>query len=103
MARNYAYGHSHFSEDCGVQSGIETGNRAEANAYTDKAVTFPKTFAEAPVVVVSFATDSTAAAMGGLSVSAINRTTTGFTIRFFNNTNTARVPPVSWIATGKMA
>ena len=63
MARVRAYGHEHFAESCGVLSGVESSNTANANAYTDKAVTFPQTFAEVPVVVACFATDSTAAAM----------------------------------------
>ena len=102
MARVRAYGHEHLPEQAGVLAGLESGNSAAANAYTDKNVTFPQAFAEAPTVVAGFATDSTAAQMGGLAVSAINVTAAGFTIRFFNNTGTARTPPVSWIAVGKL-
>lgn len=103
MARTRAYGHEHFAENCGVLSGIESGNTANANAYTDKAVTFPQAFAEVPVVVACFATDSTAAGMGGISVSVAARSTTGFTLRLYNNTGTGRTPPVAWIAVGKLA
>ena len=103
MARNIAYGHEHRPEQAGVVCGVATGNTAAANAYTDKAVSFGKTFAEVPVVVAGFATDSTAAGMGGLSVSVAARSTTGFTLRFYNNTGTNRTPPVAWIAAGKLA
>lgn len=103
MGRTRAYGHEHFAESCGVLSGIESGNTANANAYTDKAVTFPQAFAEVPVVVACFATDSTAAGMGGISVSVAARSTTGFTLRFYNNTGTDRAPLVTWIAVGKLA
>ena len=103
MARTIAYGHEHRAEQVGVLSGVVTSNTANANAYTDKTVTFGTTFAEVPVVVVGFATDSTAAGMGGLSVSVSARSTTGFTIRFYNNTGTSRTPPVTWIAVGKLA
>ena len=102
MARTIAYGHEHFAQNCGVLSGVESSNTANANAYTDKAVTFPQTFAEVPVVVACFATDSTAAAMGGLAVSVAARSVTGFTLRFYNNTGTSRTPPVMWIAVGKL-
>ena len=103
MPRTIAYGHEHRAEQAGVLSGIVSGNTANANAYTDKAVTFPQAFAEVPVVVACFATDSTAAGMGSFSVSVAARSTTGFTLRFYNNTGTSRTPPVAWIAVGKLA
>ena len=103
MARNYAYGHSHFLEDCGVQQGHvgALGNTA-AGAYKDASVTFPKPYASAPVVVVGFETASTAGTFGRCSVAVVSATATGFTLRFFNGDSSNRNPGFTWIAAGKV-
>ena len=103
MARNFAYGHSHFSEDCGVQSGhVGALGNTSAGAYKDAAVTFPRAFAAAPVVVVGFETASTAGTFGRCCVSVVSATTTGFTLRFFNGDSSNRNPGFTWVAVGRM-
>lgn len=85
--------------DSGYVSGSYGGSdNAPKNAYRDIPITFNFTHTYAPHVVVSFATGSTGVTMGGLSLSAFNVTTTGCTIRIYNNTNDTRNPPLYWVA-----
>lgn len=71
-----------------------------ANSYKDTEVTFDREFLNAPLVFVDFNYTGTAPSFGSFQVCAINITTTGFTIRAFNNTNTDRSPSSRWVAIG---
>lgn len=66
-------------------------------ATRDTAISFNMTFPSVPTVIVGFATSGTAA-RGSMSVSAINATITGATIRLMNDSGSAATPDVNWIA-----
>lgn len=70
-----------------------------ANSYKDIAVSYGKTFASTPTVVVCLSSTATAGAIGSITACPINETTTGFTLRVFNAGTSARSPAVRWIAT----
>lgn len=85
---------SHF--DSGVTAGISVA----AGAFEDVAITFSQSFTTAPSVVVGFLSSSTAPTFGSCSVAVNSVTTSGFTIRVFNNDSATRAPAVEWIAFG---
>ena len=98
---NWTTGHNHFPADVGVQSGRIAGTTVSHGGYKDVSVTFPKAFYAAPIVVVSFETESTAGSFGRCAVAVTGTVTaTGFTARIYNGDTTDRVPRVSWIAVG---
>ena len=66
--------------------------------YADKIVTFSRPFKSTPVVVCNFGGASTAYQMGNVSCTAMNISTTGFTIRVWNADTTSREPRINWIA-----
>lgn len=63
-------------------------------------VSFGHTYLSAPDVVVGFYSTSTAAGLGGLTIAVSEVTATGFKVKIFNNTSTARSPGFYWIAMG---
>ena len=69
-----------------------------ANSYKDFTVTFSSAMKGEPSVVCSMYSTSTSPTMGGLTVSAINPSSTGFTCRVFNNTSSQRTPAIEYIA-----
>lgn len=76
-----------------------------ANGYVEypaspSVTSFGHTYSSAPDVIVSLYSTSTAAKFGGLSIAVSYVSTTGFRIRIFNNTDTARTPGFYWIAIG---
>lgn len=81
---------------------METGKLASAtipaNSYLDRAVSFTRPFDAAPIVIPNMGSTSTSPTMGSITVSAINVTKTGFTVRVFNNTSAQRAPGISWVA-----
>lgn len=81
-----------------IQGGETTIGAVTTKSYVDKPITFPNTYTETPKVVVCLNSASTGAGMGNVTVSAINVTTSGFTIRVFNNDTADRSPAVRWIA-----
>lgn len=81
-----------------IQYGRLGAQNCPANAYTDFAITFPRAFNGTPVVTVTIETNSTGVTMGSFMASAHSRTTTGFTLRVYNNTSTLRTPALMWIA-----
>lgn len=98
---NWNTGHNHFPTDVGVQCGRVASVTVSHGGYEDVSVTFPEAFYAAPIVVVSFETESTAGSFGKCSVAVMGTvTTTGFTARIFNGDSTNRAPRVSWIAVG---
>lgn len=81
-----------------LEAGRLTGADVPANNYLDRAISFTKPFDAAPIVVPQIQSTSTSATMGSITVSAINITKTGFTVRVFNNTSAQRSPAISWVA-----
>lgn len=87
----------------GIQYGYASnGGNTESQKTKDIQITFPKPYPAGvvPIVVVSFATTSTAYGMGRCSCTAIERSNTGFTIRFYNYDGNSRNPRYCWIAIG---
>ena len=98
---NWNTGHNHFPADVGVQCGRVASVTVSHGEYEDVSVTFPEAFYAAPIVVVSFETESTAGSFGRCAVAVTGTVTaTGFTVRIFNGDSTNRAPRVSWIAVG---
>ena len=81
-----------------IATGRTASITAAANSYKDLTVSFGKTFSSAPKVVCSIYSTSTAGAIGSLSCSALDVTTTGFKVRVFNAGSAQRSPAVDWIA-----
>lgn len=74
------------------------GGQVPAGSYADFPVTFNVTFTNNPVVFPVIYSTSTSGDIGSLTVSAINITTTGFTLRIFNNSSNQRTPATRWLA-----
>ncbi len=95
---------SPFSETSGGQyqilGGHETVGSIATNSYADVTVTFVSSFGVAPNVTACLSTSGTAGNIGDVSVSVFNITTTGCTIRVFNNRGSSLSPAVEWIAVG---
>ena len=83
-----------------MQCGVKIGSTVAANSYGDFAVTFPTPFPSIPTVCVSLYTSSTGYGMGSVSAVVCVGTisTTGFTIRCYNNDSEGRNPAYTWIA-----
>ena len=77
---NWNTGHNHFPADVGVQCGRIAGTTVSHGGYKDVSVTFPKAFYAAPIVVVSFETESTAGSFGRCAVAV-----TGAVMRHASN------------------
>lgn len=84
--------------DCGDDSFSAVAN----GSYGDKAVTFNKTFPSAPEVAVTMKVGSgtTAANIGSSIMAVISTSTTGFTVRYFNNSGASKTVSFTWIAIG---
>ena len=100
MAKSIAWGHTHLPAQLGIQSGVTDVFRVEGSAYADHSVTFETPFPVVPVVVVGLYSTSTAPQIGGIAVALMSASTTGFTVRVFNDGASARLPQVGWIAVG---
>ena len=89
-----------------VQGGLVTRSSPSvaAQSYKDYTVTFPVPFKNTPMVQCSLYTWSTSYYMGGFSVAVVGGTVTktGFTVRCFNSTSSARDFHLSWLAIGEM-
>lgn len=83
-----------------MQCGVKTGSTVETHSYGDFTVTFPTPFPSIPTVCVSLYTSSTGYGMGSVSAVVCVGTvsTTGFTIRCYNNDSEGRNPAYTWIA-----
>lgn len=83
-----------------MQCGVKTGSTVAAHSYADFVVTFPTPFPSVPTVCVSLYTSSTGYGMGSVSAVVCVGTvsTTGFTIRCYNNDSEGRNPAYTWIA-----
>ena len=84
-----------------IDNGTADPGSTAANTYKDVSVTFSKTFADVPNVVVGFNSNSTAAAFGRCSCSVASITKTGCVLRFFNGDTVTRHPGIRWIAIGE--
>lgn len=83
-----------------IQSGFLALGNVEAASYLDTQITFPNAYSNAPNVICSLYSASTSSKIGLVGISAINISTTGFTVRAFNNDTVTRTPGVSWVAIG---
>ena len=83
-----------------IQCGVHSGGSVATNTYADFVVTFPTPFPSVPTVVVSLYTSSTGYGMGSVTAVVCVGTvsTTGFTIRCYNNDTVGREPAFTWIA-----
>lgn len=80
--------------------GRVTGLTANANTYSDYSYTFPTAYASAPAMTATMISASTAASMSAVELALNEISATGFSIRLFNNSTTARAPAFYWIAIG---
>lgn len=97
----------------GLQAGSTAAQEVKYSTYTDVAVTFPKAFASAPIVIVGLATPNATANsgadyydyVGSCSASVITDTITasGCTIRLANMSVTTLKLGASWAAIGTPA
>ena len=90
------------SIDSNLVKVIEYGNilfsNLKANTFADNDIKFKKSFSSPPLVFVSNGSKSESIKYGSMSISAINISTTGFTIRFYNNTDYTPQPYIMWTA-----
>lgn len=88
--------------DISIQKGSVSNSSINVNAgtYGDIDVAFPAAFSASPTVVVGMAGSTASLVMdnGKLSYVVISTTTTGFTVRMFNNSSIGRSPMFNWIA-----
>lgn len=85
-----------------IQSG-EIGSISVTKAtYVEQQIAFPIAFSSPPTVVVGIKTGSTAPGMGNVEVAVAygTVTTTGFSVRVYNNDTANRAPGITWIAVG---
>ena len=85
-----------------LQSGTVTFAQTASGSYSDKTISFGPSYSAAPNVVAGFqlGTGSTAANFGNCSVAVVSVSTTGATLRFYNNSGANKTPTVNWIALG---
>ena len=81
-----------------VDGGHENMGTISTNSYADKAISFVSTFSSAPNVVACLSTTGTAGNIGNVSVAVNNITTTGCTVRVFNNRGSNLSPAIEWVA-----
>lgn len=81
-----------------IRTGYETIGSVPANSYTDFSITFGSAMAGTPRVIVNLVSTATTPTMGSFHACAINASTTGFTVRIFNNTSSARSPAIRYVA-----
>ena len=85
-----------------VDGGPLSLGEVPANSYKDFGpYSYNETFTSEPAIVVSLFSTSTSPTMGSFQVSAIDVTASSFKIRVFNNTSSARIPAVRWVAVGR--
>lgn len=81
-----------------IQAGTISRDSIAANSYREVEVVFSPAFTNVPTVVVGLSANSTAGAVGSISVALISVTPTGFTCRIFNAGSSSRIPGANWIA-----
>lgn len=72
----------------------------QPNSYMDKAVAFGNTLPSTPKIIASLTQnpDYTDQSNGMISIAIVRESTTGFTIRAYNNSSISRTPEFNWIA-----
>ena len=85
-----------------MQAGSVTFSQTSSGSYSDKTISFSPSYSAAPTVVAGFqlGTGSTAANFGNCSVAVVSVSTTGATLRFYNNSGASKTPAANWIALG---
>lgn len=81
-----------------VDGGSYTATSVPAGGYQDQEITYTTEFTSTPGVFAIVSSGSTAAAMGKFEVGTLNESTTGCTIRCWNDSGEARSPHVRWFA-----
>lgn len=86
-----------------IQFGIVEAFECAGKTVTTLGVTFPVTFAEVPVIVLTIASGSSYSDYGALTafVDYDTRSTTGFKIRVANHNSSGLSPAINWMAIGK--
>ena len=69
-----------------------------ANSIQDKSIAFTKSFPNAPIVMATIISGSTAANIGRVTVTVNNVSNTGFHLRVYNSDSSKREPGVYWMA-----
>lgn len=85
-----------------MQAGSVTFSQTSSGSYSDKTISFSPSYSAAPTVVAGFqfSTGTTAANIGSCTVAVVSVSTTGATLRFYNNSGANKTPTVNWIALG---
>lgn len=85
-----------------IQAGATNSIAVTHGAILEQAVNFPVAFPSVPEVTVGIKTGSTGVGMGNVSAVLAygSTTTTGFTVRIYNNDTVNRSPAITWIAVG---
>ena len=81
-----------------IECGNTTFTKINANTYADINLTFTKVFDSTPSIQLTDGSKSESVKYGSMSPSAINITSKGFTIRYYNNTDYTPAPYVMWTA-----
>lgn len=81
-----------------IEYGSILFSNLKPNTFADNDIKFKKSFSSPPLVFVSNGSKSKSIKYGSMSISAINISTTGFTIRFYNNTDYTPQPYIMWTA-----
>lgn len=81
-----------------MQHGSIAGSDIPANSINDTKITFDRAFPSKPFVSVNLNSGSTAPGIGNITACAINVSSTGFTLRVFNNDSAQRSPAFDWLA-----
>ena len=81
-----------------IRTGYESVGSIPANSYTDVPITFGSTMGGTPRVFVDLVSTATTPTIGSFHACAISASTTGFTVRIFNNTSSARSPAIRYVA-----
>lgn len=82
-----------------IERGGHQFGAIKSNTYTDHDVVFQKPFDSTPSILVCDGSKSDSAKYGSMSVSPINVSKTGFTIRYYNdNADYTPTPYAAWVA-----
>ena len=84
-----------------IDIGITSATTVNAGSYVDIPITFSKKFTQAPKVICSLYSDSSSSDLGSVEACVFPPvSTTGATIRLFNNASAGRTPQIVWFAVG---
>lgn len=84
----------------GIDTGYISSTAVPTGSYVDVEITFNKEYSETPYIWLSFISTSSDAGIGSMEAAITERTTTGATVRIFNNSDAERAPGVQWAAIG---